>query len=212
MAETYQLGRARRFVNAMIVPGRAARARRPRHVHPHRPGPQEREDPLDPGHCGRGRRSLASRSIRRGRLGPERPGSRRGAAHQAGRCERLATEDVGADEAAPVLQRYLKRVPGRSAVHRCKPRLAARRVRDRSTAPPRVPVDRHVGRSKPLTEQSRREPTWPSDLQREGSRRRRRHPIAREDSPLALASRRECGMASARASPNLSWGSGSHDA
>jgi hypothetical protein len=30
---------------------------------------------------------------------------------RAGRSERLAIEEVGAEEAAPILQRYLKRVP-----------------------------------------------------------------------------------------------------
>ena len=30
---------------------------------------------------------------------------------RAGRCEQLANEEVGAEDAAPVLQRYLKRVP-----------------------------------------------------------------------------------------------------
>lgn len=111
MAKTYRLGRARRLVNAMMAPlARLGLAGRHTYIL-----------------TVRGRRTGKSYSIPviliedgarwlvapYGDVGWVRNARSAGEVQltRAGRSERLEIEEVGAEEAAPILQRYLKRVP-----------------------------------------------------------------------------------------------------
>jgi hypothetical protein len=111
MARTYHLGRARRLVNAAMTP-LARRGLAGRHAYV-----------LTVRGCATG--TVYSNPViliegdDRWLVAPYGEGGWvRNARHageiqltRAGRCERLAITQVGAEEAAPILQRYLKRVP-----------------------------------------------------------------------------------------------------
>ena len=111
MAKTYHLGRTRRLVNTVMTPlTRAGLAGRHAYIL-----------------TVRGRKTGIARSIPviliedrerwlvapYGEVGWVQNARAAGAVEltRRGRTERLAIEEVGADEAAPVLQQYLKRVP-----------------------------------------------------------------------------------------------------
>ena len=112
MARRYRYGALRRLLNRFYRGRGPARARPWVRPAPDRGGPAHRRAAHHPGPPDRGRgRALAGRAVRRGRLGPQPAGRGRGTLERGAHREDVGAVEVGPEEAAPVLQRYIADVP-----------------------------------------------------------------------------------------------------
>jgi deazaflavin-dependent oxidoreductase (nitroreductase family) len=111
VAKTYHLGRARRLVNAVMTPlARAGLAGRHTYILSVRGRKTGKSYSIPVILIEDGERWLVAPY---GDVGWVRNARAAGEVQltRAGRCERMAIEEVGTEQAAPILRRYLKRVP-----------------------------------------------------------------------------------------------------
>ena len=140
VAATYRLTPSRRAANRARPPAAEARPDAGPDVSPHGPRPSHRPPAVDAGDPGRGRRH-------RWLVAPYGDVAWVRSARAAGRvtltrgrrAETVPIRELEPAEAAPVLQRYVTRVPITRPYFDVTARLAARRLRGRSPPPPRLP-------------------------------------------------------------------------